>query len=104
MNNFQKFVLANCEFRLVAHEEDIQPSSGFSEQEDVNWVMEQLAAGNEAAWFVAEVQAIGFGYTAHEFLGGCSYTSFENFKQSDYFQQMKECAIEKLCETIMAIN
>ena len=63
----------------------------YSEQEDIDYVTEQYNDGNEAAWFCASVKLEFDGIESDtEYLGGCSYASFDQFTgtDNDYFDDM----------------
>lgn len=71
----------------------------------VNWVREQLARGNEAAWFIAEVTAELAGFTHTEYLCACSYNSFDEFISEDgYFQDMANEATNALLERLVGLR
>lgn len=80
--------------------EEERPDGNFSEESDVEWVKKQLDEGNEAAWFTArvtvtdpETNEVGIDY-----LGACSYKSFDDFlsKDSMYLEDMIEVAKKEL--------
>jgi|GEM_PF-5842581 len=63
----------------------------YSEQEAIDYVTEQYNDGNEAAWFCASVKLEFDGIESDtEYLGCCSYTSFDEFTGSnnDSFDSM----------------
>jgi hypothetical protein len=65
------------------------------------WIRGELSRGNEWAWCVVRVTAKWRGYVGHDFLGGCSYVSEEEFRRPDgYFTDMKARALEALNEAI----
>ena len=50
--------------------------------------------GNDAAWFCAKVTAHCAGFHGVDYLGGCSYESFEDFTDRDgYFVDMVRAAM-----------
>jgi hypothetical protein len=71
---------------------------------DEKWVKEQLAAGNEAAWFdatcTATVTVDGQEFLGQDFLGACAYNSYEEFEQDDYSSDMKNAALAELVSNL----
>lgn len=92
----KKLTAAEVEFEFTAEPELDSPDGQFCEPEDVKWVYEQLARGNDAAWFCAKVVARWKGFEGVDYLGGCSYHSFAEFERGDYFTDMKAEALDKL--------
>jgi len=80
-----------------SYPEHVPPEDVF-ERDDAAYVREQLAAGNPAAWFCAEVTAELQGFTYSVYLGCCSYKSFEQFTSAEcgYFPGMVEEATDGL--------
>lgn len=73
------------------------PKGHFDDPRDVQWVYDQLKRGNEAAWFIAKVTAKWGIFEGVDFLGGCSYVSFDDFKAEDgYYPDMKAQALADL--------
>lgn len=66
----------------------------------VEEIAEQLANGNDYAWFCAKVTASWKGHSHSEYLGWCSYASEKDWLESDYFQQMKDEALGFLNSSI----
>jgi hypothetical protein len=63
----------------------------------------QIARGNEWGWCVVRVTACWAGYEGHDYLGGCSYDSAEQFQQPDgYYPAMKARALADLNEVVAA--
>lgn len=85
---------------LVRHDEDEAPEGQFSEPEDARWIRDQIRAGNEWAWFCAEVRAEYAGITGKDFLGACSYKSEADFREGDYYADMVTEAIADLAREI----
>lgn len=83
-----------------ALEEDLSPEGQFSEESDVQWVKDQLASGNMAAWFCAKVTVSvdGTDLSASDYLGACSYNSFNDFtgEKEGYFVDMVNEATRQL--------
>lgn len=61
----------------IEHEDDVAPEGQFSEHEDVAWIRDQLASGNEYAWCRVTVIARWGSFEGSTALGGCSYASRE---------------------------
>jgi len=76
-------------------EELDHPSKSFEFKKDIQWVVNQLSQGNEAAWFCAHVTVKCGELEADTYLGACSYESFEDFTDryaSEYYADMiSEC-------------
>jgi hypothetical protein len=86
-----------------AVEEDLDFQDHFSEEEDVKWIENQLNYGNMSAWFCAKltVKLDGTDLEATDYLGGCSYKSFEEFTDTkDYFGDMIDTATNELVSTM----
>lgn len=68
------------------------------DREAADWIREQLASGNEWAWCCVHVIARWQGYEGHDYLGGCSYRSEEEFtgERDAYYVSMKEQALGDL--------
>ena len=69
-------------------------------------IRERIAAGDEWAWFRAEVRCHVRGYpefsgTAH--LGACSYENREEFERDSYFDDLKEEARSELMERVRGL-
>lgn len=88
---------------FTAECEDIDPRN-HCEVEDAKYIIEQLNNGNDAAWFSAKVEISGKGFYETDYLGGCSYKSFKEFKESDYFADMIESCIDEINRRIESIN
>jgi hypothetical protein len=75
--------------------EDMPVDGAFCEDEDVQWVKDQLAEGNEAAWFCARVTVTDGDASGEDYLGGCSYRSFAEFMNpGDCFSDMVSQAFD----------
>lgn len=100
------------DYDFEADPEDYSEIDGsFSEEADVQWVKDQLNAGNHWAWFRAKVTAKWTDpvtereYEGHDYLGGCSYLSRADFMKDEpgyYYHDMKNEAYERLCAEIEA--
>ena len=78
-----------------AEAEDCSPADSFDDDETVAWVLREYNAGNEAAWFCAKITAThASGFRGTDYLGCCSYYSFEDFTDTDgYFADMVHTAM-----------
>jgi hypothetical protein len=85
-----------------AQEELEHPKDHFSEQEDIDTVLTRFDCLSSSYWFCAKVtvRLIDFpNVSASDFLGCCSYESFEQFYQyenRDYFADMVDSATAEL--------
>ena len=81
------------EILFTACESDWDPIDGM-DSECLAWIRAQIDLGNPAAWFVAKVTASCGGFEGRDYLGGCSYESFDGFTNRDgYFPQMVRAAM-----------
>lgn len=67
---------------LSIEPETIAVEGHFDDPEDVAWVRDQLARGNEWAWCDALVTAEYDGVTGRDTLGACSYKSEADFRKN----------------------
>lgn len=86
-------------------ERDIRPE-GDMDPEAAAWVRDQIDQGNVWGWASVTVTAKfttedGEELEGHDYLGGCSYLSKEDFMQpGGYYPQMREAAYEDLCQQL----
>lgn len=88
-------------------EEHIQPKDSFEFQEDIDYVINEYNSGNFSAWFCASVKLEFKGIESEtEYLGGCSYKSFDEFTSldNDYFDDMLKTCLNNLKEKIETIK
>jgi hypothetical protein len=98
------------EFTIECLPEDLEIEGNASawddEEENRAYAAEirrQLEHGNEWAWCCVKMTARWQGYTGVDYLGGCSYKSEKDFIESnDYYEQMKQCALDDLNANIEA--
>ena len=87
--------LTDVEFTFTWEPSDIPIEGNAGEGDAEQWVKDQLAAGNEAAWFDAKVTATymvdGITFIGEDHLGACSYESFADF-------QVPEGSYEDMCQ------
>jgi hypothetical protein len=79
------------QIEFEAREEFGDPTNHLENYQEVKWIMEQQAQGNHASWFAARVciRATGTDFTGKpDWLGACSYKSFDDFIQCEYFKDM----------------
>lgn len=75
--------------------EDSSPEDGFCDPEAARWVREQIEQDNAAAWFLARVTVTDGDAEGIEYLGACSYESFNDFlTPADYFGDMVASAYD----------
>jgi hypothetical protein len=109
----RKLTEKEVEFEFIRLDEFESPDGNFAygdDEEDekaVQRVFDQLNAGNEYAWFCAEVKAKWNGFEASDCLGCCSYKSKEDFMNCSY-EDMKSQALEflnlKLFNTVVRLS
>ncbi len=80
----------------IEPENDVRPQDSFSEQDDINWVLEQIRQGNEAGWcFVVVTATLELGgrkFVGRDNLGGVSYET-EKQLWKDLLPEMKANAL-----------
>jgi hypothetical protein len=99
-------------YTLTIEPEDDDPKGHFASGDDVEdrktvqWIRDELNAGNEWAWFRAKVTATHpdvEGLEGVDYLGACSYTSAEDFKTpGGYYDDMKTQAADELVKKMRA--
>lgn len=94
---------AEVDFDLNADWEQDAPEDSFDNEEDIDFVREQIKSGNVWGWCLVEVKARyttedGEDVEASDWLGGCSYHSQADFMEpGGYYDGMKQEAYEALC-------
>lgn len=68
--------------------EDTEPKSMYDNEEDIKWVNDQLDSYNSAAWFCAKVTAHWGDIECSDYLGCCSYKSYDDFLNDEYCKEM----------------
>lgn len=63
-------------------------------------VQEALNAGNIWAWCLVTIVAHWNGFEGKDTLGCCSYKNEEEFKQDEYYADMKQSALDDLNRVI----
>lgn len=59
------------------------------------WIKRQLDNGNQWAWCTVKVTVKWGKNIGNDYLGCCSYKSFEDFKNGVYYEEMVENAFQK---------
>jgi hypothetical protein len=67
-----------------------------------DYIIEQLNKGNLSNWFSAKISATYDNFHGVDYLGCCSYASFEEFQKDAYYTSMVEQAIEDLAGQILS--
>lgn len=102
------------EFELLCHEEETEVCGNVMvsgdktvDHEAEQRVLKQLESGNQWSWCCVEVRAFLPGMPdvyGVDFLGCCSYSSEEEFKNDAYFSDMKNTAKEDLLTKLASIQ
>jgi hypothetical protein len=93
---------SNQDYELIfeAFPEDLEVAGQFDNPKDVLSILKRLDSGDESAWFLAAVtmKLKGTEIKVTEYLGGCSYKSFEDFfdRTDCYFGDMVKTTTEDL--------
>lgn len=94
-----KHAFLEIEFKALDDDSDYAKGH-FDDPRDVEWIDDQMDAGNGAAWFAAQVTVRVKAYPeleADDYLWGCSYKSWDDFIQGgDYFDDMVNNATHEL--------
>lgn len=80
---------------VIHHDED-QPVHGDIDDECAAYIKREIADGNAWAWCMIEVKVTVGSISASSYLGGCSYSSEEEFRADSYYPDMVREAIESL--------
>ena len=81
------------EFHAEGEDIPIRGNAG-DDAECEAWLIERLESGDGAAWFCARVTARCGDFHGVDYLGGCSYESYEQFPTADgYFVDMVRAAM-----------
>lgn len=94
------------EILFTPEQEYMNPADSFENPEHVKQVEAQMD-WNPAAWFSAKVQLSFKGVVSEpEYLGGCSYTSFDDFtgEENSYFDDMLNACYDSLKAKVEAIK
>lgn len=103
-----EFLERNATIKFEAEEEDVpvRGNAMASGDDDYdrkieNELLEQLERGNLNAWFCAKVTATYDNFHGVDYLGCCSWDSFEAFQKDAYYDSMVSQAIENLADEIL---
>lgn len=88
---------------LTAEWEDTDPEHHYSDPEDAESVRERMRGGSAWAWACVTVKVELYGLSSESSLGGCSYESEADFKQSGYYDDMVDAGVEELAQDIERI-
>jgi hypothetical protein len=93
----------HLEVTFEALDETESPEDHFEMQDDIDFASD---FNNEAAWFNAcvKVQIKGTHIFGMDFLGCCSYKSFDEFMKEEYFTDMIEEATNDLINDLNDLN
>jgi hypothetical protein len=93
------------EIELIHMEEHDSPRDQLEDPETVQWVEDQIASGNEWAWFTARVKVTYKGILeADDYLGGCSYKSKQDFMKDGYYKDMVDTCISEINEKLKKLG
>lgn len=94
---------ADVDFELTVHAEDtpvrgnaLASGDDAVDKECEDGILARLDRGDEWAWCTVKVTARWNGYTAHDYLGCCSYEDEREFRAGEYFADMCETALDGL--------
>ena len=96
------------EYSLCAEHEDMIDYREEFDPGNINWIEDQLNAGNDWAWCRTQVTASFYDkdgrlWVGHDYLGGCSYRSRADFMQpGGYYDDMKSVAYDNLVADMKA--
>jgi hypothetical protein len=93
------------QIEFSALEEYANPVDRYETIELARNVQRELNRGNQAAWFSARivVRLLGTDIESKpEYLGCCSYRSYDEFMQTEYFNEMVDEATKQFSETIVS--
>lgn len=84
--------------------EHIHPDEAFEDKKDVDYILRKWET-NTASWFCAKVTVKYRGFSVDEYLGCCSYESFEDFtRYQDCYPDMIANCIEQINAEIETLN
>jgi hypothetical protein len=71
------------------HEDDATPEDSFCDPDSVQWVRDMMEYTG-AAWFRCRVTVTDGDAEGHDYLGACSYRSFEEFLVPDTGEYLRD--------------
>lgn len=98
----RKLKIEDVTVTLRAEPEEIPIKGSFATGDDAGDraieqdIQQRLKNDDEWAWFCAAVEVRWGDYSATEYLGCCSYDSEQDFRASDYFDDMVNAALDEL--------
>ena len=107
MENIYTCDYKNGKITLFAEWEHETVAGNFDDADTVKWVLSEIAKDNLAAWFCCKVEfSVNDIVLGVEYLGACSYESFEDFykEENGYFSDMCETAYQNAIETLTSIQ
>lgn len=106
LKDVAKLEKLGVQIEFTAENEDTQPSDLMDDQDSIDYVIEEYNSGNEAAWFCAKVEVKYRGLEETDYLGGCSYKSFNQFtsEKNGYYRDMIATCISGINKQIAEIN
>lgn len=104
----RKLTKEDCEITLSAELDEDNPIRGnaFASGDDAvdkqveDELIERVVNGDIWAWARVTISASWSEFKGSDSIGGCSYVDENDFRNSDYFNDMVNCAIENLNDTI----
>ena len=89
-----------------AQEEDLDVRGQIEDEKEIQNICDSYNRGNLCAWFCAKVTVKYRGYEEDDYLGGCSYSSFDEFLKTDndYYLQMINDCIDQINKYIESEN
>lgn len=89
--------VVECEGEHIPYKGNCSAIDEESDRKAETWIRNQLRRGNQWAWCSVKVTARWKGYEGHDYLGGCSYKSKDDFCQpGGYYDDMKDEALAEL--------
>lgn len=88
--------LVNCEEEHLPIKGNASAIDEETDAANEKWIIDQLNAGNEWAWCCVKVTATWRGFEGADYLGGCSYLSYEDFLKNGAYEDMKAEALHDL--------
>jgi hypothetical protein len=83
-------------YELFIAEPDFSPKDSFDDDEMVSMIYNQSEAGNQFAWFDAELRASFCEVSQSVYLGCNSYSNLEEFLADQYYTDMKQDVLDML--------
>lgn len=109
----RKLTLADVKVKFEALEEDQpifesiesgDPEYAELEKKEAQDIANRLGRGDLSAWFTAKITVVWGEFSATDYLGACSYDSFEQFTSDPdgYYSDMVNTALDRLNDQIAA--